>query len=96
MTVTAEPQVSYGLSEEHEALRASVRDFAETVVAPRSAEVDRTATYPWDLHEGLRKNELLACTSRSSTAAPAPTRSPPRSSSRSCRASTRASGSSSR
>ncbi len=60
MTTTAEPQASYGLSEEHEALRQSVRDFAETVVAPRSGEVDRTASYPWDLHEGLRKNELLA------------------------------------
>ena len=60
MTLSAEPQALYGLSEEHEALRASVRDFAETVVAPRSAEVDRTATYPWDLHEGLRKNELLS------------------------------------
>ena len=60
MTITAETQTSYGLSEEHEALRSSVRDFAETVVAPRAAEVDRTATYPWDLHEGLRKNELLA------------------------------------
>ena len=60
MTMTAEPQVNYGLSEEHEALRESVRDFAETVVAPRAAEVDRTATYPWDVHEALRKNELLA------------------------------------
>src|SRR5919112_955227 len=60
MTITAEPQAHYGLSEEHEALRESVRDFAETVVAPRAAEVDRTATYPWDVHEALRKNELLA------------------------------------
>ena len=60
MTITAEPQAAYGLSEEHEALRASVRDFAETVVAPRAAEVDRTATYPWDVHEALRKNDLLA------------------------------------
>src|ERR687894_216617 len=60
MTTTAEPQATYGLSEEHEALRESVRDFAETVVAPRAAEVDRTATYPWDVHEALRKNELLA------------------------------------
>ena len=51
MTTTAEPPVAYGLTEEHEALRASVRDFAETVVAPRAAEVDRTASYPWDVHE---------------------------------------------
>ena len=60
MTVTAEPQAAYGLTEEHEALRASVRDFAETVVAPRAAEVDRTASYPWDVHEALRRNDLLA------------------------------------
>ena len=60
MTMTAAPRGRYSLSEEHDALRASVRDFAEKVVAPRAAEVDRTALYPWDVHEGLRKNDLLA------------------------------------
>lgn len=60
MTTTAEPSTAYGLSEEHEALRESVRSFAETVVAPRAAEVDRTAVYPWDIHEALPKNDLLA------------------------------------
>ena len=59
MTTTAVPS-AYGLTEEHEALRASVRSFAETVVAPRAAEVDRTAVYPADVHEALRKNDLLA------------------------------------
>jgi alkylation response protein AidB-like acyl-CoA dehydrogenase len=47
-------------SEEHEALRESVRDFAESVVRPRAAEVDRTASYPWDIHEQLVKNDLIA------------------------------------
>ncbi len=59
MTIVAE-QAPYGTTEEHEALRDSVRAFAEQVVAPRAAEVDRTALYPWDLHEGLRSNDLLA------------------------------------
>jgi alkylation response protein AidB-like acyl-CoA dehydrogenase len=48
------------LSEEHQALRASVRAFAEAPPPPRAAEVDRTAEYPWDLHRALRANELLA------------------------------------
>jgi len=57
---TSAPQTAYALSEEHDALRASVRAFAESVVAPRAAEVDRTAVYPWDVHEALRRNDLLA------------------------------------
>ena len=60
MTTTADPQSAYGLTDEHEALRESVRAFAEAVVAPRAAEVDRTAVYPCDLHEGLRKCDLLS------------------------------------
>jgi alkylation response protein AidB-like acyl-CoA dehydrogenase len=50
----------YSLSEEHEALRASVRAFADRVVRPRAAEVDRTGDYPWDVHESLKRNDLLA------------------------------------
>ena len=69
----------YLLSEEHTALRAMVRSFAEAVVAPRAAEIDRTATYPWDVHEQLRRNDLLALHARSSTAVPEPTPSPRRS-----------------
>jgi alkylation response protein AidB-like acyl-CoA dehydrogenase len=50
----------YSLSDEHDAVRASVRAFAEAVVKPRAAEVDRTAVYPWDIHRALRTNDLLA------------------------------------
>ena len=50
----------YLLSDEHTALRSVVRSFAETVVKPRAAEIDRTASYPWDVHEQLRRNDLLA------------------------------------
>ncbi len=60
MTTTAPPPAAYSTSEEHEALRASVREFADAVVRPRAAEVDRTAAYPWDVHEALVRNELLA------------------------------------
>ena len=60
MPTTIAAPVSSLPTEEHELLRASVREFAEHVVAPRAAEVDRTASYPWDVHEALRRNDLLA------------------------------------
>ena len=48
------------LPEEHEMLRSSVRDLAEDVIAPRAAEIDETAEYPWDVHKALRDADLLA------------------------------------
>ena len=50
----------YGLPEEHALLRASVRELAEDKIAPRAAEIDEAAEYPWDVHEELRKADLLA------------------------------------
>jgi alkylation response protein AidB-like acyl-CoA dehydrogenase len=44
---------------EHTNLRRRVRDFATRVLAPRAAEVDRTAEYPWDVHQALREVGLL-------------------------------------
>jgi short/branched chain acyl-CoA dehydrogenase len=41
--------VDHTLSEEHEALRSSVADFAQQVVAPRAAEADRTGEFPYDV-----------------------------------------------
>jgi alkylation response protein AidB-like acyl-CoA dehydrogenase len=46
------------LSDEHEALRESVRALADDKIAPRAAEVDATSTFPWDLHDALAKAEL--------------------------------------
>ena len=50
----------YGLTEEHQLLRKAVRQLAEDKIAPRAAEIDETAEYPWDVHEALKKADLLA------------------------------------
>jgi alkylation response protein AidB-like acyl-CoA dehydrogenase len=44
----------YMLSEEHEALRAAVRDLVADKIAPRAAEIDETGEFPWDVYEALR------------------------------------------
>jgi alkylation response protein AidB-like acyl-CoA dehydrogenase len=44
---------AFALSEEHEALRESVRALADDKIAPRAAEIDRTSEFPWDVHEAL-------------------------------------------
>ena len=50
----------YSLTEEHQLLRKMVRQLAEDVIAPRAAEIDEAAEYPWDVHEALKKADLLA------------------------------------
>jgi alkylation response protein AidB-like acyl-CoA dehydrogenase len=51
---------AFALTEEHEALRESVRALADDKIAPRSAEVDRTGEFPWDVYEVLVKADLQA------------------------------------
>jgi len=41
------------LSPEELALQARARQFAQTVVRPRAAEIDRSEQYPWDVVQGL-------------------------------------------
>ena len=50
----------YSLPEEHELLRASVRELCEDKIQPRATEIDETAEYPWDVHEALKNADLLA------------------------------------
>jgi alkylation response protein AidB-like acyl-CoA dehydrogenase len=50
----------FALSEEHEALRAAVRELATDKIAPRAAEIDRTAEFPWDVYEALVKADFHA------------------------------------
>ena len=50
----------YSLTEEHQLLRQAVRALAEHKNAPRAAEIDETGEYPWDVHEALKKADLLA------------------------------------
>src|SRR6185437_14629814 len=44
-----ELRVNYELTEEQELLRRTVRDFAESKVAPVAEEIDRDERFPYDL-----------------------------------------------
>jgi len=50
----------YALPEEHELLRASVRELCEDKIKPRAGEIDEAAEYPWDVHQALKDADLLA------------------------------------
>ncbi|BEP14560.1 acyl-CoA dehydrogenase [Acidothermaceae bacterium B102] len=50
----------YQLPEEHRLLREVVRDLADTVIAPRAAEIDETAEFPHDVYKALVSAELHA------------------------------------
>ncbi|MBA3654202.1 MAG: acyl-CoA dehydrogenase family protein [Actinobacteria bacterium] len=48
------------LSEEQRQFRAALRQFCDDKIAPRAAEVDRAAEYPWDNFEAIKAMELPA------------------------------------
>ncbi|SNR81339.1 acyl-CoA dehydrogenase family protein, partial [Blastococcus mobilis] len=43
----------YALTEEHEAIRAAVREIAEREIAPYAAEVDAESRYPVEAQKAL-------------------------------------------
>ena len=47
------------LSDEQREIRELVRTIAREKVAPRAAEIDKTAEFPWDVVEALRENDLF-------------------------------------
>jgi alkylation response protein AidB-like acyl-CoA dehydrogenase len=51
--------VNFDLSDEQELIRRTVRDFAETKVAPVAEELDREARFPYDLVEELGELGLM-------------------------------------
>jgi alkylation response protein AidB-like acyl-CoA dehydrogenase len=51
--------VTYRPTADHDELRAVVRELAEERIAPRAAEIDATAEFPWDLKELLAKQDLM-------------------------------------
>ncbi len=51
---------SITLTDEQRQYRAALRQFCEDKLAPRAAEVDRTAEYPWDNFEAIKAMELPA------------------------------------
>ncbi|MBO0807595.1 MAG: acyl-CoA dehydrogenase family protein [Actinobacteria bacterium] len=51
---------AFDLTAEQQALRDSVRAFADDQVAPRAAEVDESGEFPWDVYDALVKADLQA------------------------------------
>jgi len=51
--------VQYITTEEQEQFRQTIRKLAEEKVAPRSAEIDRTGEFPWDIFELFKANDLF-------------------------------------
>jgi alkylation response protein AidB-like acyl-CoA dehydrogenase len=51
--------VTYLPTDEHDELRAIVRELAEERIAPRAAEIDETAEFPHDLKDLLAQQDLL-------------------------------------
>ena len=51
--------MTYRLTDEHDELRAMVRELAEERIAPRAAAIDASAEFPWDLKELLARQDLL-------------------------------------
>lgn len=54
--------MQFELSEAHTMIRDSAKRVAREVIAPRAAEVDRTAEYPEDYFQALRQADLLGIT----------------------------------
>jgi alkylation response protein AidB-like acyl-CoA dehydrogenase len=51
--------VTYRLTEEQVLLRDTVRQLAEERIAPRAAEIDRTAEFPEDIRQLLAQHDVL-------------------------------------
>jgi alkylation response protein AidB-like acyl-CoA dehydrogenase len=58
--VTESTPPTYRLTEEQTLLRDAVRTLADERVAPRAAEIDKTAEFPNDLREFLAAQDILA------------------------------------
>jgi len=54
------PTPTYRLTDDQAALRDAVRVLADERIAPRAAEIDRTAEFPWDVKEILASHDILA------------------------------------
>ena len=47
--MTSLPGLDFDLGEDIDALRDAVRDFAQSEIAPRAAQIDQTDQFPMDL-----------------------------------------------
>src|SRR3954447_867980 len=50
---------TYGLTPEQRDFRATIRQIVTERVAPRAAEIDAKAEYPWDLRKLFAEQDLL-------------------------------------
>ena len=53
------PSLSDPLTDEQREIRELVRTLARERIAPRAAEIDKTAEFPWDMVELFREHELF-------------------------------------
>ena len=51
--------MTYLPTADHDELRAMVRELASERIAPRAAEIDEKAEFPWDLKDLLASQDLL-------------------------------------
>jgi alkylation response protein AidB-like acyl-CoA dehydrogenase len=51
---------AYAIPQEHLDFRDTIRQIAQERIAPRAAEIDATAEYPWDVRKLLAENDILA------------------------------------
>jgi alkylation response protein AidB-like acyl-CoA dehydrogenase len=58
-TTTPEVPTPYEIPREALDLRDMVRQLAQEKIAPRAAEIDREAKYPWDVRELLASHDVL-------------------------------------
>ncbi len=56
------PGLDFGLGDDIEALRDTVRDFAKAEIAPRAAEIDRSDQFPMDLWRKMGSLGVLGVT----------------------------------
>lgn len=61
VTATSTP-LSFQLSDEHELLRSTVRDFAEQVVEPQAEELDREGRFPYEIVRGMADLGIMGIT----------------------------------
>ncbi|MBA2764150.1 MAG: acyl-CoA dehydrogenase family protein [Thermoleophilaceae bacterium] len=50
----------YDLPQEHKDFRDTIRQMVRERIAPRAAEIDAKAEYPWDVRELLAEHDILA------------------------------------
>src|SRR3954468_19614130 len=56
---TSTPDGTYALSDDHVAFRDTIRQIVRERVAPRAAEIDAKAEYPWDIRRLFAEQDLL-------------------------------------